>query len=350
MRPEGRAPRPGLRRVPKRCVRLIEAQARRYRPQLLPPDSDCLPPAGFLISGHKMNPFVKIATALKFVANHPVNRGRKFRAVAEYGFIQVAARMVPGDVCVEFPNRTRLMVSPHMKGAAHFIAPRLCEFDDMAFVMHFLRPGELFADVGANVGAFTVLAAGVAGARTVSFEPSADTFDMLTRNVRLNNLTALARPVNAVVGRSAGSVQFSAGLGTENHVAAASETSDSVTVPMVTLDQELGSEPATLLKVDVEGFETEVFGGAGSTLKNPALQAIIVEKNGCGNRYGYDEAALHAEIRAHGFHPHTYAPFARELRPLSEAEGGNIIYIRDRAAVGDRLRTARPFTLGKLQV
>ena len=123
-----------------------------------------------------MNPVVKIVTALQFVAGHPQNRGRKFRAVIEYGFIQVAARLVPGDVCLEFPNHTRLMVSPHMKGAAHFITPRLCEFDEMAFVMHFLRAGEMFADVGANVGAFTVLAAGVTGAQTVTFEPSAETF------------------------------------------------------------------------------------------------------------------------------------------------------------------------------
>jgi FkbM family methyltransferase len=297
-----------------------------------------------------MNPIVKVVTALQFVANHPINRNRKFRAVAEYGFVQVAARMVPGDVCLEFPNRTRLMVSPHMKGAAHFITPRLCEFDDMSFVMHFLRPGELFADVGANVGAFTVLAAGVAGARAVSFEPSLETFEMLSRNVRLNNLADRVRPVNAVVGRTVGNVQFSAGLGTENHVAAAAEKENSVTVPMTTLDHELAANPATLLKVDVEGFETEVFGGAENTLKNGALQAIVVERNGSGNRYGYDEEALHAQIRRHGFQPCSYDPFKREVRPLGEGAGGNIIYLRDPAAAAGRLRAAPAFELGTLKV
>lgn len=297
-----------------------------------------------------MNPIVKIITALQFVANHPVNRGRKFRAVAEYGFIQIAARLVPGDVCVEFPNRTRLMISPHMKGAAHFIAPRLCEFNDMAFVMHFLRPGEMFADVGANVGAFTVLAAGVAGARAISFEPSAETFEMLSRNVRLNGLTDRVRPVNAVVGPSVGTVQFSAGLGTENHVATGSEKENSVSVPMTTLDHELTATPATLLKVDVEGFETEVFGGAGNTLENQTLQAIIVERNGCGNRYGYDEEALHTQIRSHGFTPCSYEPFARKLQQSEDGDGGNIIYIRDFDAANTRLRTAAPFELGILKV
>jgi hypothetical protein len=34
----------------------------------------------------------------------------------------------------------------------------LHEFGDMAFVLHFLRAGDLFADVGANIGSYTVLA------------------------------------------------------------------------------------------------------------------------------------------------------------------------------------------------
>ncbi len=297
-----------------------------------------------------MNPLVKILATLRFVANHPLNRGRKFRAVAEYGFIQVAARLVPGEVCVEFPNRTRLLVSPRMKGAAHFIAPRLNEFNDMAFVMHFLQAGELFADVGANVGAFTVLAAGVAGARAVAFEPSPETFAMLSRNVGVNGLQDRVRPVNAVVGRQLGTVQFSIGLGTENHVAAVAETASSQLTQMTTLDTELADNPAVLLKVDVEGFETEVFAGAVETLKNQALQAIIIERSGAGNRYGYDEEKLHTQIRSQGFSPYYYQPFERRMLPIPEYFNSNIIYLRDFKRANERLRAAPAFELGNWKI
>jgi FkbM family methyltransferase len=297
-----------------------------------------------------MNPFVKIAKTLQFVANHPLNQQRKFRAVMEYGFIQVAALIVPGDLCLEFPNQTRLLVSPKMKGAAHFITPRLCEFADMVFVMHFLRAGEMFADVGANIGAFTVLAAGTAGAKVIAFEPSPETFEMLSRNIRLNGLQDRVRPVNAVVGRNSGTIQFSAGLGTENHVTTTGKEK-SVTLPMTTLDDELATSPAVLLKVDVEGFETEVFGGAGKTLQNQVLQAVIVESNGSGNRYGYDEAKLHEHIRNHGFKPCHYEPFARRVLPLENIKAeGNIIYIRDIEAANQRLLAAKPFELGVFKV
>lgn len=297
-----------------------------------------------------MNPITKVVSALRYVANHPVNRNRKVRAVMEYGFIQIAARMVPGDVCVKFPNSTRLLISPDMKGAAHYITPGLCEFEEMSFVMHFLRPGELFVDVGANVGAFTVLAAGVAGAQVVAFEASPDTYEMLARNLRLNNFGDRVNAIQAAAGRSEGTTKFSSGLGTESCVASAANINGAVTVHMTTLDKVLVAHPPTLLKVDVEGFETEVFAGATRTLRQPELRAIIVERNDSGSRYGFDEEPLHREIQQCGFVPCTYDPFARRLSETAGATSGNIIYTREVITANERLRTAPPFTLGDLSV
>jgi FkbM family methyltransferase len=301
-----------------------------------------------------MNLITKVFGALRYVANHPLNRNRKFRAVMEWGFIQMAARLVPGDICVDFPNHTRLLVSPRMKGAAHFITPRLTEFEEMALVMHLLRPNELFADVGANIGAFTVLAAGVAGANVMAFEPSPETFVMLEQNVRLNGLAGRVRLFNAALGRKAGEIQFTAGLGTENRVTAgegmAGQSSSSVRVKMTTLDEALAEAVPRLMKVDVEGFETEVFGGAVRLLQHPQLSAMIVERSGNANRYGFDEAILHQTIRGKGFTPCIYDPFARQLSSVGPEACGNLIYVRDISAANSVLRNAPPFKLGHLCV
>jgi FkbM family methyltransferase len=297
-----------------------------------------------------MNPIAKIASALRVIANHPLNRRRKFKAVMEYGFIQTAARLVPGDICVEFPNHTHLLVPPRMKGAAHFIAPRLCEFEEMSFVMHFLRPGMMFMDIGANIGAFTVLAAGVAGAAAKAFEPSAFTYEILSRNLYLNGLQGRAQAIQAAVGRNIGEIQFSVGLGTENHVVTNTSRQDSQQARMTTLDCESAEHPPDLLKVDVEGFESEVFAGAADTLRRPQLRGIIMERNDSGTRYGFDEQDLHAQIRQHGFVPCRYEPFARQLIQIEEHAGGNIIYIRDVVAANARLQTGRAFKLGDLTV
>ena len=126
----------------------------------------------------------KLYVTLRTQGRHPLNRKSSWRAAFDFSLAQIAARLVPGEVCVPFPNGTRLLVPPHMKGAAHFIYPGLCEFEDMGFALHFLRPDDLFLDVGANIGAYTVLAAGAAGCRVIAFEPAPATFRSLQANLQ----------------------------------------------------------------------------------------------------------------------------------------------------------------------
>ena len=297
-----------------------------------------------------MNPISKLFVTLRGVANHPLQRDHKLRAVVGFCVAQVAARLSPGDICVEFPNQTHVLLSPRMKGAAHFIAPRLCEFEEMAFVMHYLRADDLFVDVGANVGVYTVLAAGVVGARAMAFEPSPDTFEMLSRNIRLNDLADRVKAFNMAVGRVAGTMQLTVGLGTENFINPRSSEGNSVSVKVTTLDARFADTAPNFLKIDVEGFEAEVFAGAKSTLKNKKLRALIVERCNNSNRYGFDETVLHREIRQEGFVPCIYEPFTRSLRQADDEMNGNIIYVRNIPDANAVLRSAPAFKMGNQSI
>jgi FkbM family methyltransferase len=297
-----------------------------------------------------MNPVTKITGALRSIAEHPVNRHRKIKAVMEYGFIQVAARLVPGEVAVPFPNNTRLLVPPHMKGAAHFINPGLCEFDDMGFVLHFLRPADLFVDVGANIGAYTVLAGGAIGSNVIAFEPAPSTYRSLVANIQLNGLTGRVVAHNLALGKEEGVLRMSAGLGTENAVQLSGNNADSISVKVSSLDRVLGQSEPVLLKMDVEGFETEVLRGARDTFSKPTLQALIIEKNESGARYGFDEDALHKDIRGFGFKPCSYSALNRTLSRLPDDSGGNIIYVRNFEVAEQRLKEAPPFRFRELSV
>jgi hypothetical protein len=48
-----------------------------------------------------------------------------------------------------------------MTGATQNIYVGLQEFVDIMLTLHFLRKGDLFLDMGANVGSYTILASGV---------------------------------------------------------------------------------------------------------------------------------------------------------------------------------------------
>jgi hypothetical protein len=71
-----------------------------------------------------------------------------------------------------------------------------------------------------------------------------------------------------------------------------------------------------MMKIDVEGFEANVIQGAPALLVQPLLQAVLIELNGLGARYGFSDADIHARLLDFGFHPVRYEPFDRRLVAL----------------------------------
>ena len=297
-----------------------------------------------------MNFIKKVYVTLRGIARHPLNRRSKPAAMWNFCVSQVAVRLVPGDIAVPFPNGTKLMINPRMKGAAHFITPGLCEFEEMSFVMHFLRPGELFVDAGANVGAFTVLASGVAGAKSIAFEPGVSSHEFLRRNVGINALHDRVTTHQLALGSERGVARFTENLGTENHVSQNGDLSGTNEVQVATLDAMLEGLLPVLIKIDVEGFETKVMAGAARTLRQPSLQALIMERANNGAAFGFDEDALHREIRALAFTPCAYDPWSRTLSRLPDDAMGNLIYVKDFAAAQRRLKEAAPYQFGGFKI
>jgi FkbM family methyltransferase len=78
------------------------------------------------------------------------------------------------------------------------------EATERAFVNDFLRPGDVFVDVGSNIGLFTLIAASCVGLRgkVVAFEPTEVTYARLVDNVRLNGFSNVDCVKSALSDRS----------------------------------------------------------------------------------------------------------------------------------------------------
>jgi FkbM family methyltransferase len=285
---------------------------------------------------------------LRFITDHPLNKKRKVAAMRRFVAWQIGSRLAPGPVAIDFVNGAKLLVSPGMTGATGNIYTGLHEFEDMSFVLHALRNHDLFVDVGANIGSYTILAAAAIGARCVAFEPILETYYHLVRNVNLNGISAIVTCENIGIASERGELSFSAGLDTVNHVISATDQGlASASVPVKTLDEALAGSDATIIKIDVEGFETRVVDGAKETLSSPSLLAVIMELNGSGDRYGFDEVSLHERMLAYEFLPFSYSPFDRELISLAgkNAKSGNTIYIKGLDQVRARVKSAPAFVV-----
>jgi FkbM family methyltransferase len=225
-----------------------------------------------MIHATKWYPILNTAT---FIAHHPLTRDQKLTAFSRWACWQVQSRL-QRELIVPWIEGKRLAVSRGMTGATGNIYCGLHEFEDMAFLLHFLRPEDSFADVGANIGSYTILASGVRRARTVAFEPDPAAFAALSRNIALNGLESLVESRECALGPRIGKIEFTVGLDTVNRVAI-NMIVPTQTVAMDTLDHALANERPSLIKLDVEGFESEIIRGATNTLGNPKLKAVITE-------------------------------------------------------------------------
>jgi FkbM family methyltransferase len=286
---------------------------------------------------------MSLVSLVRFITSHPLNRNDRLGALARLVKWQVASRLQPGDHVQLWINQSRFLVRRGETGLTGNIYTGLHEFHDMAFVLHLLRPSDLFVDVGANVGSYTILASAVTGARTLCFEPVPGTHDRLLKNIGLNRIGDRVTALNKGVGREVGNLSFTAGLDTVNHVVSPTDAAAAtVSVEVTTLDRELAEHSPVLMKIDVEGYETPVLEGAGKVLANPSLRGIVIELNGSGARYGFDEAAMIVHLQRLGFAPYRYEPFARRLAAIEgkNDSAGNTLFVRDVAWVAARLRQA----------
>lgn len=280
---------------------------------------------------------------LRHYLEHPLGRRDRLATLARIVRWQLGSRLLGARAAVPFVDGTRLLVGTGMHGATGNVYVGLMEFEDMAFVLHLMRDGDQFLDVGANVGVYSILAAS-RGARVLAVEPVPATYEQLLDNIHLNRFEAKIKACNVGAGREPGELRFTTGNGPTDHVLAAGEfAAQAATVAVDTLDALAAGWQPVMMKIDVEGFEMNVIAGASGLLAKQSLQAVLIELNGLGARYGVNDDEIHSELLAAGFVPASYEPFVRRLTPLEgRRTSGNTLYVRDCSVLEQRLRAAAP--------
>jgi FkbM family methyltransferase len=265
---------------------------------------------------------------LSFILNHPMNCGKRNIALARFVKWQVQSR-VQDEVLFDWIDGATLAVRRGMTGATGNIYCGLHEYVDMSFVLHSLKRGDLFADIGANVGSYTVLASKICGADTIAAEPDPQTAGYLRRNIEVNGIENNVQVVEAALGAREGSVCFTVGLDTVNRVAKPSDKNVRV-VPVKTLDDVLKGIAPSIMKLDVEGYEADVLNGATATLLDPNLKVIIIET--------VDEDVKRI-LHDAGFGQSYYDPKTRTLSSLPNGiMSHNSIMLRDATDMQKKVR------------
>ena len=296
----------------------------------------------------------KVLIPIRYIWKHPVTKGNKLLGLTRFIKWQIKSRTKPGPHIINWVGNLKLSSRKSMYGSTGCIYVGLPEFNDMSFLLHFLKSDSYFIDIGANVGVYSLLASGIKKCKSTSIEPIPQTFYYLQENVVVNDLENDITCLNIGLAGEKGQLFFTKDKDTINHVTD-KKTANTINVEVETLDNIINSSLLnnTLIKLDVEGFEYKVLSGASELLKNENLKAFIVELNGSSTKFGLSDAMVDEVLVNSGFEKYDYDPFRRSLTKIDRFHTEeNTLYLRKSQIneIESTLKSAPPITIFNLSI
>jgi FkbM family methyltransferase len=211
---------------------------------------------------------------------------------------------------------------------------------ELTYLHHFVEPGTVVVDGGANCGIYTTVAARLVGpsGRVLSFEPGTEAFSVLTKNIELNHLTNVRAHRAALSDRDGrarlyhlgrGPISFS--IGRPKSTAVKSE--EVVTRSLDDVFREEGIDRVGLIKLDIEGAEELVLRGAGQNIARSRPTIIFEVNAGAARQLGLHPYGAWELLRSWGYRFFSLTGCAdlRELEKPPTADAiENVIAVHDR--------------------
>jgi FkbM family methyltransferase len=209
---------------------------------------------------------------------------RRLRALAYRHAAQPLVQRMDAELLLKAQGGVFIIADPPDPSGRALAATGLWEWNVGAAIQEHLSSGDVFVDVGANAGYYTLLAASIVGPRghVYALEPAPATYRKLTRNIGLNacdNVTPLRIAAGATTGEA---TLYGPAHG---HDATSSlrhrpQEATATRVPIRPLHAVISAghrERFKLLKVDVEGHEDDVLRGLEPLLECGPRPMLIVE-------------------------------------------------------------------------
>jgi FkbM family methyltransferase len=249
--------------------------------------------------------YLKISKRIEDFKNHPLTKNNESSALFRYVLFNVIQNINPKPRVYQWMNHLKFYAQKGDAGIVANIYYKLFDYEDSMFLIDHLDKDDLFIDVGANVGHYSLLAAGICGCEVMAFEPVPLTFSKLNKNVQLNDLTSKIKTFNIGIGDEDSFLNFTTNKDVMNSVAQENDR-DVVRIEVKKLDAILKDRSPVFLKIDVEGFEYFVLKGATDVLANVSLKFIIIELNYSTLKFGHTNQEIFDFLISFNFMPIRY--------------------------------------------
>jgi FkbM family methyltransferase len=285
------------------------------------------------------------------VLSHPANKGQSARALVRLALWQVWKRTVRREIIIHVRKGAKFLVVPDSKFSSQVVYTELPEWEEMNFLLRFLRSSDSFLDIGANVGFYTVLASTIIkGGRIVAVEANSRNVAILRRQISINSLENIA-VVESALGEVDGVVTFvDADRETGTVLSRREHGQRGEEVECTRLDTliraKYPTESYALAKMDVEGSEMMILRGAQDVLQARQVRTWMFEvSNDALRSHGSTAGELMSVFSEYGYTLHLWSEREARLLQLSSSDvlPPNIIACSDAKWTEERCRSASTF-------
>jgi FkbM family methyltransferase len=237
-------------------------------------------------------------SVLSFVWRHPANRKSRCGAVLRSLVFQLKGRMLGRSTVTPIGESLRMNAVLHRSASSKVLYANPPDYSEMIFWRRVLRAGEVFIDVGSNVGSYALWAADCS-ANVIAVEPDPETTNLLRANLALNPSVSI-RVEQCALGASPVEMSMTSGLDSTNRLVM--DGSGEQTVRVQTLDALIENRRVCGVKIDVEGAERLVLEGSSTALTSHLIDSVQLEWNSMSaDVYGEDRSAAAAILVSCGY-------------------------------------------------
>jgi FkbM family methyltransferase len=186
-------------------------------------------------------------------------------------------------VSVRFKDIRYRFYCPRHCDSNIYLNPYFHEADVTSFVYDHLENGDVFLDVGAHCGLYTILAGKRVGpeGKVISIEPNPENLILLNKNVKINELNnVITIPKAAGDHRTRIRLFYQRGATALTSYIESKNRIKSIEVETTKLDELVGqmglSSTIKMIKIDTEGYDEQVLRGGKKTLRS--TECLLVEE------------------------------------------------------------------------
>lgn len=208
------------------------------------------------------------------------------------------------------------------------------EKNTIRHLLKLIKPGDIFVDVGTNIGAYSlVIGKNLPTGKVISFEPNPKALAFLEENIKLNKLNNIQVNKMGLSDKNETAVLFTPSLTTAS-INKHQNSGEKSTIELTTLDEFCEKNNITnidILKIDIEGHEFKCLEGAKDIISKSKKMILIMEIDDNCLNIGMKKEDLFNYVIQLGFKaflPKGYPFSMKEVNTLPNDYKDNIIFIK----------------------